>query len=77
MADDEEFEAAQDEYKAAAIEYTPIKAPGGKLVHATSLRKPQETACGRKRGAHWTAEPRRLTCKKCKLIVCVDVRPSS
>lgn len=50
------------------VEFTPIAAPSGRLVHATSLRSPGETVCGKKfRG--WVISLRRVTCNDCKLAI--------
>lgn len=57
-----------------ALEYTPVRARTSKVVHATSLHEPGETACGIQfRG--WVIAVRALTCAECKLAMFMDARP--
>ncbi len=49
----------------AKLEFTPIRAPRGKMVHATMLSEPTKTACG-KECAGWVVEPKRVNCHRCK-----------
>jgi len=56
-----------------ALEYTPIVAPRGEVVHATSLSQARKTACGKK-CIGWRVALRRLNCPDCKRAVHIDVR---
>lgn len=49
-------------------QYTTVIASRGRRVHAVSLEKPGETACGR-RFSGWLVSPSRLNCGKCKLAI--------
>ena len=57
----------------AKVEYTPVSPRRGGRVHATTLRHPQQTACGR-RFAGWVVSLRRVDCMDCKLAVFKDFR---
>lgn len=47
------------------IEFTPIRAPRGKLVHATSFTRPGRTLCGI-RHSGWLVVTGKLECPGCK-----------
>lgn len=55
------------------IQFTPISAPRGKRVHATSMRTPTRTACGI-RISGWYVALRELNCRECMLAVHYDMR---
>jgi len=55
------------------LPYSPVMARGGSVVHATSLKNPVRTACGRLfRG--WILARRIATCRQCKLAIFKDCR---
>lgn len=57
------------------VEFTPVIAPRGKIVHATTLETPTRTACGRRMIKGWRIALKRLNCDDCKLAVYLDCRP--
>lgn len=56
------------------VEFTPVIAPRGKIVHATTLETPTQTACGRRMIKGWRIALKRLSCDACKLAVFLDCR---
>jgi hypothetical protein len=56
--------------------YTTVIANRGRRVHAVSLTKPRETACGRQFSG-WKLAPARLNCRQCKLAILRDLMRSS
>ena len=50
----------------ALVEHTPIRAPNGKTVHATSLYSPRRTACKRWQCDGWIVVAEGVTCQRCK-----------
>jgi hypothetical protein len=59
---------------APAVEYTPVTAPRGKVVHAVALTTGGAAACGarRPRGG-WRVALRPLACQKCKRAIHLPV----
>lgn len=57
------------------LEYTPVMAPRGRVVHALSLTKPGKTACGRDASGYRVAL-RPLDCQVCKEEVFYPVKLS-
>jgi len=57
------------------VQYTPVVAPSGRRVHATSLAEPSRTACGRLFEGGWKVAMRHVTCRQCKLAMVFDCRP--
>jgi hypothetical protein len=47
------------------LQYTPVKASRGRLVHATDLRRPKKTLCGITTKG-WVVALGRLDCPGCK-----------
>lgn len=72
---DENLRGALDEREASVEEFTPIRLTRrARTVHATSLLRAFETACGEKISDGAIVVARRLTCKDCKLAVGLDCR---
>jgi len=57
------------------LEYIPVIAPSGKKVHASTMRAPTTTACGKTSDKGWIISLRPLNCKHCQLAVGYDCRP--
>lgn len=55
------------------VEFTPVVAPRGQVVHATTLAAPNRTACGKK-FSRWAIALKPLSCRDCKLAVFRDCR---
>lgn len=55
------------------LQYTPIRARTGKLVHAITLQEPTETACGRK-CAGWVVALIKVNCTDCQKMVFFPVK---
>lgn len=49
-------------------DWTPVTPRTGGLVHATSMRDPARTACG-KRFIGWNVSTKTLSCSKCQLAL--------
>lgn len=75
MSEERDFKQALDEYDSAKIEYTPVRAPRGRIVHASSMRDPARAVCGKaKPRGGWIAVARKLGCKECITCVHFDVK---
>lgn len=48
------------------LQYTPVRAPRGRLIHATDLRRPRKTLCGITTKG-WLVATTPLDCPACKI----------
>lgn len=74
MSVEDLFDRALAEYKAAAVEFVPVQARRGRVVHATSMVGRNRTTCGRK-FQNWVVVAKPLSCLACALAVHIDARP--